>query len=161
MILAIFGILASLMLPARGRRILTEEDLGITDDWKPGLDHDRQPNASCLATDTTLVGKWTGPSVFVTITRAGPNQYSVDFKTGAECRGCRLKRSAEYRDGVITLDRPVKGIMGPIYQRMYSIRFEEREYLLPAPNVSEFEVRASTRLEMIALRRWRGPFGNE
>ena len=58
-------------------------------------------------------------------------------------------RSATYRDGVITLDRPVKEMFGPIYQRLYTVAFEGTEHLLPSANVAEFEEQASSRLNEI------------
>ena len=75
-------------------------------------------------------------------------------------------RSATYHDGVITLDRPVKEMFGPIYQRLYTVAFEGTEHLQPSANVAEFEVQAPSRLDNgvvtdLALSRWRGPFGDE
>ena len=52
----------------------------------------------------------------------------------------QLERFADYHDGVLLLDRPVRELRGMTYQKLYSIRADDNVYLLPAPRAAEVKL---------------------
>jgi hypothetical protein len=165
-VLSLLALLIALLLPATNTgRVLSEEELGLTADWTPGPEQAHEPTESVLARDAQITGEWTMANVYIDISGDSPGQYDVLFNTHLRCVGCTLRRTATYRDGILELDRPVRAILGPAYQRLFTVTADGTEYLLPAAYVTEFESRASEHLDngqfsTIALSRWRGPFGD-
>jgi hypothetical protein len=139
-IVAVVGILASLLLPAVNSGIqINEEDLEL-DKWKPGPEHDVLPHNTVGVQDMDVTGKWTyrWRTVFEIDSRADGG-YTVKFVSSHRCTHCELQRTATYDQGVLTLDRPVKEVPGPAYQKLYTVRIDGEDFLLPAARSEEFE----------------------
>lgn len=66
-------------------------------------------------------------------------RFEVDFTTGGCLGSCRLERIATVDQGVIRLDRAVAEYLPRTYDRLYAIRLDGTDYLLPEPSVPEFE----------------------
>jgi hypothetical protein len=139
-IVAVVGILASLFLPAVNSGIqINEEDLEL-DKWKPGPEHDVLPHNTVGVQDMDVTGQWTyrwRPTFGIDPRTDGG--YSVKFVSNHRCTHCELQRTATYEQGVLTLDRPVKEIAGPTYQKLYTVRIDGEDCLLPAARSEEFE----------------------
>jgi len=71
------------------------------------------------------------------IQRRSDGNYDIDFATSGCLSGWQLKRTGSYRDGVLTLDRPVREYCPITFKTMYAMRVDGKELLLPAPNVDD------------------------
>jgi hypothetical protein len=139
-IVFVIVILVSLLLPGVDSGIqLSEEDLEL-DKWKPGPEHDVPPHDTVWVEDMDVTGQWTYR--FRTIFWIDPgtdDDYTVKFVSYHRCTHCELGRTATYDHGVLTLDRPVKEVPGPAYQKLYTVRIDGEDCLLPAARSEEFE----------------------
>jgi hypothetical protein len=139
-LVAIVGIIVSCFLPAVNSGVrLGEEDLEL-DKWNPGPEHDVIPHDTVWVEDMDVTGQWTYR--FRTILWIDPGtdgDYTVKFVSYHRCTHCELRRTATYDQGVLMLDRPVKEIPGPAYQKLYTVRIDGVDCLLPAARSKEFE----------------------
>jgi hypothetical protein len=98
---------------------------------------------SLLAPDVDLSGQWVNRGrrshAFFRFTERAPGSFDVLFSTGGCLGRCELTRTAEFKEGVLTLDGAVAEYAPRTYDTLYVIRLNAREYLLPAVSVAEFE----------------------
>ncbi|HEY3244901.1 MAG TPA: hypothetical protein VGM03_16290 [Phycisphaerae bacterium] len=65
------------------------------------------------------------------------NHYDVEFATSGCLSRWQLKRTGSYRDGVLTLNRPVQEYCPITFNTLYAIRADGKELLVPAPNIAD------------------------
>ena len=147
-VIAIFAILASLFLPSvGGPPPLTDKELHL-DDWQPGREHSAVPPESLRVRDADLAGVWSDSIGYteMTIVPLTDRRYSVSFSSHTRCGNSgsvQLERLAEYDDGVLLLQRPVRELFGDTYRRLYSVRVDDAIWLLPSLRVTEFQADTS------------------
>jgi|CXWL01.1.fsa_nt_gi hypothetical protein len=149
-IVAVFGILAALLLPAVGSRPpLTDEDLALElANWQPGPEHSAVPSESLRVRDADLAGAWTDRVGWtkMAIQSLDDGRYRVAFLSHARCGlsgSVQLERIAEYDEGVILLDRPVRELRGETYERLFSVRLNDSICLLPSIRVTDIQADTS------------------
>jgi hypothetical protein len=158
-IIAVFGVLGGLLLPAGGSRPpLADKELKL-ENWQPGPEHAMVPPDSIRVQDAELDGLWTDRIgwLHLDIEKMADGRYSVSFLSRARCGhsgSVQLERYAEYQDGVVHLDRPVRELNGTTYAHLYSVRANGEVYLLPAPRVNEFDVELESLYGVLA-RAWK------
>ena len=147
-VLAVLGINAALFLPAVGSKPpLTDKELHL-EDWQPSSEHSAVPSESLRVRDVDLAGNWTDRCGFTDMTiRPLPNgRYSVSFLSHARCGhsgSVQLERVAEYDDGILLLNRPVRELRGTTYQRLYTVHIGDDVWLLPTVRVDEIDTATS------------------
>ncbi len=104
---------------------------------------DKLTNESIIAPDTNVVGTWTcrhslNRSTF-TFSQRNDGQLDVDFATSGCLGGCNLSRTALMDSGVTQLNSAVAEYLTRTYDRLYVIRHDGTEYLLPADTSLDFE----------------------
>ncbi|MFN0138128.1 MAG: hypothetical protein ACKVS9_18645 [Phycisphaerae bacterium] len=111
-------------------------------DWSPSVADAQAPPEYLRNRSVAIEGVWIGRTdmdyASMTITRRADNNYDVEFVTGGSLSSWCLKRTASYRDGVLTLDRPVREYCPITFKSMFTIQVDGKELLLPASTVSEF-----------------------
>ena len=112
----------------------SEKDL---DDWDPKSESTLTPLEYIRNPRMDITGEWIvswgyhcGSSL--TVKRLGLGYYKVVFQTS---RLRRLARIGRFIDGVLLLDRPVREDIGYTYTKLYAVRVEEQDYLVPSPMV--------------------------
>ena len=75
----------------------------------------------------------------MTIQRRDEVSYRVEFFTSGCLRRWALERTATYWDGVLTLNRPVREYASKTYDRLYAVRINGEECLLPACSVGQIQ----------------------
>ena len=142
-IVVVLGILVALLIPAGGSRPpLTDKDLATElDAWQPGPEDSSVPLEALRVRDLDLAGTWTDRVGWtkMAIQLLTDGRYSVSFLSHARCGlggSVQLERSADYVDGVILLNRPVRELSGITYDRLYSVRIEDAICLIPSVRVT-------------------------
>ena len=147
-IMIVAGILGALLVPTSGPKPpLTDKDLALYD-WQPGPQHTAVPPDSIRVREADLIGLWTDEIGWLDfdITKLPDGHYSVSFRSHAQCAcsgAVQLERFAEYENGVILLDRPVRELGGTTYEKLFTVRVNDEIYLLPSPRVIDFGVGTS------------------
>ncbi|MCC6511395.1 MAG: hypothetical protein IT423_20010, partial [Pirellulaceae bacterium] len=98
---------------------------------------------SIVAADSQVAGTWMcrhrlNRSSFTFLPR-NDGQLDVNFSTSGCLGGCNLARIASLDAGVIHLISAVSEYLPRTYDRLYVIRIDGTEYLLPAEMLSDFE----------------------
>ncbi len=143
-LISIIGILTTLLLPSVGNKPpLTDKDLDFHD-WQPGPEHSVVPRDSIRVRDMDLAGAWRDGIgwTFMEIKPLRDGRYGVSFRSRVRCGmsgSVQLERFAEYDDGVLRLDRPVRELRGTTYKQLFSIRMNNDFYLLPSARVAEVQ----------------------
>jgi hypothetical protein len=139
---AVIGILAALFLPDQNTRVLWDIERRIQD-WESASHTLSQPDLSLVAPDVALAGNWSvsrhrqGSRLELSPDAAG--NWRARFETGGCLGRCALDRTAQFTNGVLLLDRPVSEYLPVTYDRLYAIRFDGQDFLLPEAMVEEFE----------------------
>jgi hypothetical protein len=111
--------------------------------WRPDKENDQAPHLSLLSAAPNLEGYWGRfmgfDSASLEFTRREDGRFDVRFSSGGCLGGLDLTRTAEAKEGTILLDLPVREYAGTTYQRLYVVRVQGKEYLLPDRNVKRFE----------------------
>lgn len=68
------------------------------------------------------------------MSRATGNSYRVEFYTSGCLSRWRLQRTATFADGVLQLNRPVIMYCSPTFDKLYAVRSDNSDYLIPATN---------------------------
>lgn len=118
---------------------LAEEELA---DWKPESECPTKLHESLLDNALDPAGRWVNNCVHdagntLTLVRTAEGEYEVIFRTSGGLLSWQLSRTATYRDGVLTLNRPVQEYAPWIYQRLYPARIDGNQYLIPSHGVPE------------------------
>ena len=139
-ILIIAGMLVGLCLPPVVCPMrVSEEDLELND-WAPGPEQSVAPDEDMRVEKVDISGEWTyGYRTIFWIRPHKDDGYQVRFHSHSRSRSCNLERTATYEQGVLVLNRPVKEMHGLAYQRLYTVRIDGRDYLLPSARVMEFQ----------------------
>lgn len=94
--------------------------------------------AERIAERETLSGRWVtrgqrhgSTLVFKRMEDANDRQYGVQFATHTCTANHKEERTAEYRDGRVSLDRPLAEALGPVYQQLYCVRVGTKRVLIP------------------------------
>ncbi|MCB9853237.1 MAG: hypothetical protein H6819_09095 [Phycisphaerales bacterium] len=109
-------------------------------DWRPpdGL---QPPPATIRVSSIDLEGSWLGrtgmDTASMVISRRNDGTFDVNFSTSGCLGGWRLKRTATYKDGILELDRPVQEYCPITFRRLYTIRANGTELLLPETSVAD------------------------
>ena len=143
-IVAVFGTIAALFLPAGGSPPpLTDKDLHLNH-WQPGPGHSAVPMEAIRVNDVDLAGTWTDGMRWtnIEIKPLPDGRYGVSFLSHGRCGlggSVQLERIAEYDDGVLLLNRPVRELTGATYQRLFSVRVNDgSNCLVPSVHLIEF-----------------------
>jgi hypothetical protein len=109
---------------------------------------DKLTSESMVVPDARVVGSWTcrhrlNRSTF-TFSKRNDGQLDVEFVTSGCLGGCNLSRIASMDGGVIQLNLAVAEYVPRTYDRLYVIRLDGTEYLLPAHALSDFERQLDT-----------------
>ena len=116
----------------------------LATDWQPTSPRELA-DRSILAAEIDLSGEWSRGGRLaksqLSFTARSDSSYDLQFNTGGCGGSCELARVATCSGGVITLDAAVAEYSDRVYTTLYAIRLEDREYLLPAESVLEFETR--------------------
>ncbi len=111
--------------------------------WKPSARNNARPSASLLHRQGDPTGTWdvdTGmDGSRLVINRLPDGSLAVTFTTSGCLRGWKLERTGAYRNGVLTLDKPVEEYGDLTYQRLYLVRAAGRNFLVADAAVREFE----------------------
>ncbi len=85
----------------------------------------------------TLSGRWVTAGhrygstlIFKRVEEASDSHYRVEFATHTCITGHIAQRTAEYRDGRVTLDRPVAEALGAVYQQLRCVRVGTKRVLV-------------------------------
>ena len=120
---------------------LTEEE--ILEEYRAENEYKLLPSRGEILQDVDLEGSWSSSRGFdFTTIHFGKlinGKRVVKFKSGGCIASWELSRLAQYSNGVITLNRPVKEYMPAMYTRLYTIRFNEKLYLVASDRVKDFE----------------------
>ncbi len=108
--------------------------------WSPKAADLQVPPEKLRDSSIEVEGDWIGrtgmDSARMSIQRRSSNDYDIDFATSGCLSHWELRRTGTYRDGVLTLDRPVQEYCPITFKTLYAIRVDGKELLLPASNVS-------------------------
>jgi len=141
-VICILGVLAALFLPSSDTQTRWNIKRRIAE-WDRDRPPVAKPNASLLASDILLEGKWEVhrhlQSSAIEISRNPPWQYQIAFSTSGCLGGLTLERTGTYVDGTLSLDKPVGEYLPLTYDRLYAVRIEGTDYLLPEASVEQFE----------------------
>jgi hypothetical protein len=109
--------------------------------WSPTTADAQVPPEKLRDRSIGIEGEWIGrtgmDSARLNIKRRPDNDYEVEFATSGCLSRWRLTRKGTYRDGTLTLDRPVQEYCPITFKTLYAIRVDGKELLLPAPSVAE------------------------
>jgi hypothetical protein len=98
------------------------------------------PPDSIRISSVALEGSWLGrtgmDSARMNITRREDDTFDVEFVAGGCLGRWQLSRTATYSDGILELDRPVQEYCPITFKRLYTIRVDGTELLLPETNVA-------------------------
>ncbi|MSR59558.1 MAG: prepilin-type N-terminal cleavage/methylation domain-containing protein [Planctomycetaceae bacterium] len=157
--LVILAILWSILFTDRPAQTHQEIEKGIQN-WKPSDHPIVQPNAEWIHPDMDIVGNWSVrrrlDSSALAIEKLDSGEYRVKFKTSGCLGGYDSERIGECRDGVLSLDKPLAEYFPGTYQKLYAVRVDESDCLLPAAFVPQFQAAVSTdpsRLNWYVYRR--------
>lgn len=113
-------------------------------EWQPTRPTEL-PDHSILASEIDLSGQWARGGLLarshLSFTARPDSSYDLQFDTGGCGGSCELARVATCLGGVVALDAAVAEYSGSVYSTLYAIRIQDREYLLPAESVLEFETK--------------------
>lgn len=116
--------------------------------WQPTDGDDEEPKPGRIVPEMDIVGNWeirlrrTGSGIGIQKGESG--RYRINFMTAGCLGSYKAERSAEFRDGILILDKPVAEYLSGVYQKLYAVRHQGTDYLLPEAFVSRFEAALST-----------------
>ncbi|HEY2414771.1 MAG TPA: hypothetical protein VGI40_21175 [Pirellulaceae bacterium] len=96
-----------------------------------------------IAADETIAGEWIQRGrlyhTSFSFAERDDGDYNLGFSTGGCLGGCKLSRTAAFKDGLVTLNTAVAEYVPNTYSTLYAIRVLGNEYLLPTTSVVDFE----------------------
>ncbi len=104
---------------------------------------DSTPVKNLLISDMEILGEWYesgglgGSSL--SIKRIDSLRFQIRFHTQGCLGSWFLKRTGIYRNGVLMLDQPVEEYLPRIYIDFYTVRIQDKEYLLPTVLTEELK----------------------
>lgn len=110
--------------------------------------------ANRIVKNEPLAGRWVrtvgrgfnSVLVFEAPVEGTARPYRVEFSTHTSTSSHRNRRTAEYSDGQVTLDRPVAETSGPVYRRLHCARVGNKRILIPETRSDKTaELRAAIR----------------
>lgn len=138
-IIFIIGVLIVLLSPLTRTHAPTYTDKDFNfDDWDSTAEALLVPPDSLVAVDMPLAGEWSDNNrqrTTLTLWPVSKGQYVATFVSQGSCGhsgSVELERRAEYSNGLLLLDRPVRELRGETYQRLYTVRRGDRLMLVPS-----------------------------
>lgn len=141
-LIAITCVLLGLFLPAQGPPPpKTDADLDFSS-WDSESEEKAQPPADLVAADVNIAGEWIrmGGRMSLRIEHNPQEEWSIAFRSVTMCGlgpSISLTRTGRYENGILVLNRPVQTLGGKTFQRVYTIRIHEKEYLVPSLYVDQ------------------------
>jgi hypothetical protein len=109
--------------------------------WSPKAKDLQMPPEKLRDGSIDIEGDWIRrtrlDSARMRVKHRSSNHYDVEFATSGCLSRWQLKRTGSYRDGVLTLNRPVQEYCPITFNTLYAIRADGKELLVPAPNTAD------------------------
>lgn len=110
--------------------------------WHPDLADIALPKPELLCPQMELAGEWKFATGFFGTKlslSAIPGGNTARFHMWGCAGTADFERKATFSNGIISLDRPVRDFWPNKYQKLYALRVQEIDFLVPSPVLSQFE----------------------
>ncbi|QDT00641.1 hypothetical protein HG15A2_39800 [Adhaeretor mobilis] len=124
--------------------------------WEPTAADLARPEDGLLAPNMNVVGEWfTGIGSTSLTIKPGGGSYEVKCDTGGCLWRCDFQREGIFAKSELRFDLPIIQYNPVAFDRVFAVRFRDKDYLLPPANVKRFmEYTSSIQEDDIDSLRW-------